>query len=159
MELNTGMIQNIKEIIRECDDINKIYNHQKKNINFMEECNEKLKVSNSLIKKKLETIINKGIGESNSNTKTEITIEENGNTTENNFENIMETGNIVENGSIVETGNNILELENKLENIVETGSNIEIDKNDGKKKCDKCYKYFKDLEKHMNKVHNTIVKI
>ena len=53
------MVQKIKELVKETDEINKIYNSQKKSLNMMMEQNEKLVISNRTIKYRLEEIVNK----------------------------------------------------------------------------------------------------
>ena len=57
MQIDLGDIQNIKELIKETENIQRIYNIQKRNLNNSLEMNEKLKVSNNTIKFKLESIL------------------------------------------------------------------------------------------------------
>jgi hypothetical protein len=57
MQIDLGDIQNIKELIKETENIQRIYNIQKRNLNHSLEMNEKLKVSNNTIKFKLESIL------------------------------------------------------------------------------------------------------
>ena len=59
LELDTSMIQKIKDLVKETEDINKIYNSTKKNINLMNESNEKLAIHTKNIKYRLEEIVNK----------------------------------------------------------------------------------------------------
>jgi hypothetical protein len=59
LELDTSMIQKIKDLVKETEEINKIYNSNKKNINFMNESNEKLAIHIKTIKYRLEEIVNK----------------------------------------------------------------------------------------------------
>ena len=59
LELDTSMVQKIKELVKETDEINKIYNSQKTSLNMMMEQNEKLVISNKTIKYRLEEIIYK----------------------------------------------------------------------------------------------------
>ena len=59
LELDTSMIQKIKELVKETEEINKIYNSQKKSLNMMMEQNEKLVISGRNIKYRLEEIIYK----------------------------------------------------------------------------------------------------
>lgn len=55
--LDLGDIQEVKELIKETEEIQRIYNIQKKNLNHSLEMNERLKVSNNTIKFKLESIL------------------------------------------------------------------------------------------------------
>jgi len=57
IELDLGDIQEVKELIKETEEIQRIYNIQKKNLNHSLEMNERLKVSNNTIKFKLESIL------------------------------------------------------------------------------------------------------
>lgn len=57
MELDLGDIQDVKQLIKETEEIQRIYTIQKKNLNYSIEMNEKLKVSNNTIKFKMETIL------------------------------------------------------------------------------------------------------
>tara|TARA_B100000123_G_C25705418_1_gene417344 strand:- start:222 stop:1283 length:1062 start_codon:yes stop_codon:yes gene_type:complete len=59
LELDTSMIQKIKDLVKETEEINKIYNSTKKNINLMNESNEKLAIHTKNIKYRLEEIVNK----------------------------------------------------------------------------------------------------
>ena len=59
LELDTSMVQKIKELVKETDEINKIYNSQKKSLSMMMEQNEKLVISGRNIKYRLEEIIYK----------------------------------------------------------------------------------------------------
>ena len=59
LELDTSMIQKIKDLVKETEEINKIYNSNKKNINLMSESNEKLAIHTKTIKYRLEEIVNK----------------------------------------------------------------------------------------------------
>lgn len=59
LELDTSMIQKIKDLVKETEEINKIYNSTKKNINLMNESNEKLAIYTKNIKYRLEEIVNK----------------------------------------------------------------------------------------------------
>ena len=59
LELDTSMIQKIKELVKETEEITKIYNGQKKNLNLMTEYNEKMAVNIRNIKYRLEEIVNK----------------------------------------------------------------------------------------------------
>ncbi len=59
LELDTSMIQKIKDLVKETEEITKIYNLQKKHLNLMTESNEKLIVNTRTIKYRLEEIINK----------------------------------------------------------------------------------------------------
>jgi len=59
LELDTSMIQKIKELVKETEEITKIYNSQKKSLNNMVEQNEKLVISNKTIKFRLEEIVKK----------------------------------------------------------------------------------------------------
>lgn len=59
LELDTSMVQKIKELVKETDEINKIYNSQKKSLNMMIEQNEKLVITGRTIKYRLEEIIYK----------------------------------------------------------------------------------------------------
>ena len=59
LELDTSMIQKIKDLVKETEEINKIYNSTKKNINLMNENNEKLAIHTRTIKFRLEEIVNK----------------------------------------------------------------------------------------------------
>lgn len=59
LELDTSMVQKIKELVKETDEINKIYNSQKKSLGMMMEQNEKLVISGRNIKYRLEEIIYK----------------------------------------------------------------------------------------------------
>lgn len=59
LELDTSMIQKIKDLVKETEEITKIYNLQKKNLNLMVESNEKLAINTRTIKYRLEEIINK----------------------------------------------------------------------------------------------------
>jgi hypothetical protein len=59
LELDTSMIQKIKELIKESEELTKIYNSQKKSLNLMTEQNEKMVISNRTIKYRLEEIIYK----------------------------------------------------------------------------------------------------
>ena len=59
LELDTSMIQKIKDLVKETEEITKIYNLQKKNLNLMVESNEKLVIHTRNIKYRLEEIINK----------------------------------------------------------------------------------------------------
>ena len=53
------MIQKIKDLVKETEEINKIYNSTIKNINLMNESNEKLAIHTKNIKYRLEEIVNK----------------------------------------------------------------------------------------------------
>lgn len=57
IELDLGDIQEVKELIKETEEIQRIYNIQKKNLNHSLEMNERLKVSNNIIKFKMESIL------------------------------------------------------------------------------------------------------
>tara|TARA_B100000795_G_scaffold268676_2_gene256180 strand:- start:841 stop:2052 length:1212 start_codon:yes stop_codon:yes gene_type:complete len=59
LELDTSMIQRIKDLVKETEEITKIYNSQKKNLNLMVEQNDKLIIHNRTIKYRLEEIVNK----------------------------------------------------------------------------------------------------
>merc|ERR1712086_464424 len=59
LELDVSMVQKVKELVKEAEEITKIYNSQKKNIASMNELNEKLIINNRSIKYRLEEIINK----------------------------------------------------------------------------------------------------
>ena len=59
LELDVSMIQKIKDLVKEAEEITKIYNCQKKNLNLMIEQNENLIIHNRTIKFRLEDIVNK----------------------------------------------------------------------------------------------------
>ena len=59
LELDTSMIQKIKDLVKETEEINKIYNSQKKHLNLMGEQNDKLVIHTRTIKYRLEEIISK----------------------------------------------------------------------------------------------------
>ena len=59
LELDISMIQKIKDLVKETEEISKIYNSQKKFLNNMVEQNEKMVIHNRTIKYRLEEIINK----------------------------------------------------------------------------------------------------
>ena len=52
-----GDIQDVKQLIKETEEIQRIYSIQKKNLNYSIEMNERLKVSNNTIKIKMESIL------------------------------------------------------------------------------------------------------
>lgn len=57
LNLDVSMIQKIKELVKETEEITKIYNSHKKNINLLMETNEKLAIHNKTIKYRLEEIV------------------------------------------------------------------------------------------------------
>ncbi len=59
LELDESMIQKIKNLVKQTEEITKIYNGQKKNINSMMELNENLIIQNRNIKYRMEEILKK----------------------------------------------------------------------------------------------------